>query len=806
MARAGRIGFILTLFMIALVTGAYAAQVPVMRVAHHLLITGLAVSGLIWLWRTGGLPRAALTVPALLAIGMWLVSAALAIDPRMSIEHAWGAISMACLLLVFIRLIERGRGLLLVETTLLMACVVGAFGLVHLGSWYFGWGIAPGTEVGWAEAFPVAPVPIILPMVYMPLGVSTWLAAYCAPLIVLAFAWGWAGRGVVRAACFALAGLLTVVLLATGSRGGLVALMVGAGVFIALLAVRRWRDRVGRGVLIGVGAAIAVGAVALVLLIGRNPERLAGDVLRLNLWRGAVDMVSAHPISGVGVGMFGAAYREVREPLGSHDQRLGTAHNAYLNTLAETGAIGGLVMLVGGAAIALVLWRRWRAFDDSLPGGRAARWRWAGAAAALIGFGAQSVVDTFISPALMLLTITLLALATADPRSDAPPGGWRKPAALLLAVGMTVYGAAMFYSDLLYIDFRRALDVAAVEAVIARDPHLTLYALQAADLRARAGDPDADRLYADALDRAPTWDIGWMNRAALAEARGDIPAALEYLDRARRINRFNGASIHWARIAEAHDAADDETIIEAYQIGIDGRFLPLSPFWMQTPLRRELIARYVAYWMENGTDRAYRLLREHDPDALPALVERVRAEWSAGGAFTNASDAWVIGEDALLRGDPVLAEMAFDAAVRLNRRSGDYAASRARAQIALASADLPIPPDVTPELINADLALATLLGTTYESVNAIRAGIARDDAERVRLLANAVPPLIVDQNFEGVSFGGRVVGFMPVEAMSKPDLGVSQVQPWVELEALYRAAGNVRAADTVRALIAARLR
>jgi tetratricopeptide (TPR) repeat protein len=797
MARAGRIGFILTLFMIALVTGAYYAQLPIMRAAHHALVSGLVISGLVWLWRTGGLPRAPLTPAALLAIAVWLLSAALAIDPRMSIEHAWGAVSMACLLLVFIRLIERGRALLLVETTFLLAGVVAAFALAHLGSWYFGWGIVPGTEVGWLDALPVAPLPITLPQVYLPLGVSTWLAAFCSPLIVLAFAWGWAGHGAVRIACFTLAGVLTIALLATGSRGGLLALMVGAAVFIALIALHRRHDPAVRRRSVALGLAIVIGAVALALLIGRNPERLAGDTLRLNLWRGALDIAAAHPITGAGVGMFGAAYRTVREPLGWHDQRLGTAHNVVLNTLAEMGAAGGLALLAGAAAVGIALWRRWRAFDDSLPGGRAARWRWAGAAAALIGFGAQSVVDTFVSPALMLLTITLLALATAAPatRSDARPVGWLRAGALLLTIGMTVYGAAMLYSDALYLDFRRAADAAAVEAVSARDPHLALYVLQAADLRARAGDPDADRLYADALLRAPTWDIGWINRAALAEARGDIPAALDYLDRARRINRHNGASAHWGRIAEAHGAADDAAIIEAYRLDYDGLRLPLARFWWETPLRRRAIEAFILTWTESNSELAYRLLREHNPAGLPALVETVMAR--TGDVFLRADDAWVIGEAALARGDARAALAAFDAAVRLNRRSGDHPASRARARIALDPAD---------PLIEADLALAALLAARHEQVSAIRAQIIQDAAARRRLLANAVPPQIIDQNFEGVSYGARVVGFVPVDRMRRPDLGISQVQPWVELEAHYRAAGDARRADAVRALIDARTR
>jgi O-antigen ligase/tetratricopeptide (TPR) repeat protein len=801
MIRIGRIAFILTISMIALVTGTYYTQVPVIRILHHAIVSGLGVAGMLWLWRGGGLPRHPLTLPILLALAVWLVSAALAIDPRVSLENAWFPVGMALIALTLIGMMQRGKSALVVETTFLLTILITIFALVHLGSWYLGWGITPDTQIGWVQAVAVAPLPLEVPMIYMPLGVSTWLAAFCAPMVVLTFAYGRAARRPVRIVFYILAGLLLIALLATGSRGGLIALAVAAVAFIGLTMLRRdTTAATPRRTIALLVVGIALLAIAGVLLISRNVDRLIGDAQRVSLWRGAVSVFATDPLTGVGVGMFGAAYRDVREPSGWHDNRLGTAHNAYLNSLAETGILGALVMILCGMAIG---WAMWRRSQDAM--GDTARQRWHGTTAALIGFAAQSMFDTFVSAALMLFTVLLIALVTAERRGsllDEKRSGWRRGAALALAIGMVGYGAAMIVSDSLYLDFRESGDMQAVEAVAARDPQLILYRLQIADMKGRAGDPDADRYYADALSLAPDWDIGWINRAALAEARGEYAAALTYLDRARQIDRFNGATAHWGRIAEAHRVGnrvdewviDDAQIIAAYILWFDGSVLPLSPFWAETPLRQLARDTLINEWVAEQPDLAYRVLRETAPDQLPSLVGvvRGRARTGAGGA----ADAWVIGEAALTAGDATGAMAAFSEAVRLNSSSGDYVVSRVRARIAL---------DPDDPLIQADLHLAALLTTRFESVNAVRAEIVDDPTLRQTLLVNAVPPQIIDQNFEGISYGGRVVGFTPFETMRKPGIGVTALAPWFTLEAEFLAAGDAQRASVVRGWIEMRL-
>lgn len=70
-------------------------------------------------------------------------------------------------------------------------------------------------------------------------------------------------------------------------------------------------------------------------------------VERLAHWQAAVNMAEANPIFGVGLGNYEAAYETYR--LVKWQYALGHAHNVYLNTLAETGALGlaGYLILWG---------------------------------------------------------------------------------------------------------------------------------------------------------------------------------------------------------------------------------------------------------------------------------------------------------------------------------------------------------------------------------------------------------------------------------------------------------------------------
>ena len=130
--------------------------------------------------------------------------------------------------------------------------------------------------------------------------------------------------------------------------------------------------------------------------------------------------------SWASAGQFGHAYRLDRDPT-YVDNRLGTAHNFYLNTLAETGIVGAAVALALGVRVdwRLVAALAARRDDDRASCIWRARWRrWS--------VSARRVSST-PSPArpLALLALGLAAYCVTETRTRIdPPLRGSRPAAV----------------------------------------------------------------------------------------------------------------------------------------------------------------------------------------------------------------------------------------------------------------------------------------------------------------------------------------------------------------------------------------
>jgi O-antigen ligase len=144
--------------------------------------------------------------------------------------------------------------------------------------------------------------------------------------------------------------LVTVGFLATESRGGLIALVVGVGVALFIAPRHRGRILALAGVMlaaiIGLGAA-QPGAIARITDLG------GGSSGRSDLWRVGWQVFKAHPLAGVGIGNFQVVESHYTLAPGAitRIQYLvdvpHLVHNTYLQLLAETGIIGlGLYLLV----------------------------------------------------------------------------------------------------------------------------------------------------------------------------------------------------------------------------------------------------------------------------------------------------------------------------------------------------------------------------------------------------------------------------------------------------------------------------
>jgi O-antigen ligase len=135
-----------------------------------------------------------------------------------------------------------------------------------------------------------------------------------------------------RVLCLAACGLLAFGFVMTQSRGGLIALMVGAGLCIRL------RFGWGRAVALG-----ALGFPVLLFALGSRQTALSSTTNtateRIQLWSDALVMFRTRPVLGAGFEQFAKDSGYL-------------AHNAYLQWFAELGFAGGTLFL-GAAALSV---------------------------------------------------------------------------------------------------------------------------------------------------------------------------------------------------------------------------------------------------------------------------------------------------------------------------------------------------------------------------------------------------------------------------------------------------------------------
>ena len=123
--------------------------------------------------------------------------------------------------------------------------------------------------------------------------------------------------------------------------------------------------------------------------------------MRFTLWRRATRLIRDHPLAGVGLGNFQAAYVPYFDPKDpTDDNRRGIhAHNLFLHQAGEVGIPGGLVY---AALWGLGLFAGWRAESGAF---------YAMVVVAVMGLGENMFLDAVFAPRARLHTISWLLLA-----------------------------------------------------------------------------------------------------------------------------------------------------------------------------------------------------------------------------------------------------------------------------------------------------------------------------------------------------------------------------------------------------------
>jgi O-antigen ligase len=216
-------------------------------------------------------------------------------------------------------------------------------------------------------------------------------------------------------------------------KGGRFRIFVGIGSAMALLAVLL---SFSRGAYLGMIAGVAFFAAAIMYRVGWlgksltvaglvavalflfNPKavsqrffssfdlREGSNAERMKNWKKAADIISDHPLTGVGLGNYAA---EIEPTIGERSSIY--AHNIFLDIAAETGILNGLIFLL---LIFISIFRGAR-------GGSAVG---LGLSASLIYFLVHGFFDTPIySPQVLTILLIILALGIDKLKAPASPAG-----------------------------------------------------------------------------------------------------------------------------------------------------------------------------------------------------------------------------------------------------------------------------------------------------------------------------------------------------------------------------------------------
>lgn len=238
---------------------------------------------------------------------------------------------------------------------------------------------------------------------------------------------------------------------ATASRGGWVATVLAlAFLCVALLSHRTYRFP---------ALALLVALVGLGAFLAANSShfktrfnRVFGDgnlevTTRLDLWNTALHIWRDHFWTGAGPGHYDVLYRAYRPA--SVQLQADRAHNDYLNTLADWGVIGAV--LVAAALVALGVgiarvWKHVRRGENDFGSSLSNKFAFVlGATAGLVALLAHSAVDFNLQiPANAILAISMMALLSSSWRF-ATDRYWFSAGLAGKGAFTLVLGAGIFY-------------------------------------------------------------------------------------------------------------------------------------------------------------------------------------------------------------------------------------------------------------------------------------------------------------------------------------------------------------------------
>jgi O-antigen ligase len=400
-------------------------------------------------------------------------------------------------------------------------------GLTNIAGWRI-FGPFNNPNLFAAYLIAILPVPLV--------AILAWHPRMSAPIYPPARWWDF-----LRAFGIVATGVGLVALFMTGSKGALAAL--GGGMLAALVLGLWRRVRVGAAVLLAlvVIAALAGGHTLLNRVESATTTEAHSSQFRVLTWKGAARMAAANPAMGTGIGTFGSGFN--RYAIAGWT---GAAHNAYLQTAAETGLPGLVLFLIPLGVAAFWLGRVMRG------SGVWTALLAAGSLACLLAAAAHNVVDygwTLWAPTAVMWALAGLGVGR-DTRAMRPMPAWAAIGSLV-PLGATLAGGILMANAAAMADPATDPDsvmtpperVAALETARSLDPLDAELARRLGFARAAVGDTTGAFSALRAATRLnpgqPTsWRYlgeGYENAGRLDEARAAFEAGLKHAPRSQSL-------------------------------------------------------------------------------------------------------------------------------------------------------------------------------------------------------------------------------------------------------------------------------
>ncbi len=258
---------------------------------------------------------------------------------------------------------------------------------------------------------------------------------------------------------------------------------------------------------------------------------------RDDFWRVAIDAFEEAPAAGQGAGTYEFSWERRR----SIDLSLVDAHSLYLESFAELGLLGGLIVLALFGALLWIGFSAWRA----APAQR--REAYAALLAAMLVFAVGAAYDWFWEIAVMTAVFCLAAGALVAARcSQLSPDGTDDRSRRERRFGVAIGGVALAW----------------ITAAALIGPLLVEREIEASRDAYDDGDPIAAVDHADTARSIEPWAASpYFQLGLLAEAEGEYELAVERLSEA--IDREEENWELWATRSRVHFEAGEEAAARA---------------------------------------------------------------------------------------------------------------------------------------------------------------------------------------------------------------------------------------------------